>query len=117
MNIDDFLAKLSQNPEQIEFSDTMTVIDENYIFTPTMFTNGDIVNEKNQNNGSCKVFAFGQLNSLSKQQTLACFGSYYRNDVLGNPDGDDHQNIRHFMKTGWQGINFNRQQALNSRKN
>ena len=112
MTIDAFLEKLSQQPDNIEFNDTMVVIDENYTFTPTEFTNGDTVNETNQNNGSCKIFAFGLLNGLSEQQTLACFGSYYRDDVLGNPDGEDHQNIRNFIKTGWAGIQFSGQ-ALN----
>ena len=27
---------------------------------------------------------------------------YYR-DVLATPDGDDHPNIRNFMKSGWEG--------------
>ncbi|MDH5358080.1 MAG: HopJ type III effector protein [Gammaproteobacteria bacterium] len=106
MTIDAFLEKLSQQPDSIEFSDTMAVIEGNYSFTPTEFRNGDTINEANQNNGSCKIFAFGQLNDLSEQQTLACFGGYYRDDVLGNPEGDDHQNIRNFIKTGWAGIQF-----------
>jgi hypothetical protein len=46
------------------------------------------------------------LNRLSEQQMLACFGAYYRDDVLKNPDGTDHQNIRNFMKTGWAGVAF-----------
>ncbi len=106
MELDAFIAKLGQQPEQIEFSDTMAVIDQSYTFTPTTFSNGNTINEANQNNGSCKIFAFGQLNGLSEQQTLACFGGYYRDDVVGNPDGDDHQNIRNFMVSGWNGIKF-----------
>lgn len=106
MNLDDFLLKLDQNPEQIEFSETIDVIDDNYNFTPAQFSNGGILNEENQNNGSCKIFAFGLLNSLSEQQTLACFGSYYRDDVLAHPENNDHQNIRNFIKSGWNGIHF-----------
>lgn len=106
MNIDEFILKLDQHPEHIEFSDTMDVIDENYDFIPAKFTNNGIVNEENQNNGSCKIFAFGLLHSLSKQQTLACFGHYYRNDVLAHPENDDHQNIRNFIQSGWDGIHF-----------
>jgi hypothetical protein len=26
--------------------------------------------------------------------------------VLKNPDGTDHQNIRNFMKHGWDGVRF-----------
>ncbi|MDO7710835.1 MAG: HopJ type III effector protein [Pseudomonadota bacterium] len=106
MNIDEFILKLTEYPELIEFSDTMDVIDDNYEFIPAKFTNNGSVNEENQNNGSCKIFAFGLLNSLSKQQTLACFGSYYRDDVLVHPEGDDHQNIRNFIHSGWDGIHF-----------
>ncbi len=106
MSLNEFLTQLSQHPDQVEFSDTMAVIEENYTFTPRSFVNGDTVNEANQNNGSCKIFAFGLLNKLSVEHTLACFGAYYRNDVLKNPDGEDHQNIRHFIVSGWDGITF-----------
>jgi hypothetical protein len=43
---------------------------------------------------------------LGKKETLACFGSYYTKDVLENPNGTDHQNIRNFMIGGWDGISF-----------
>jgi len=43
---------------------------------------------------------------LDAQQTLACFGDYYRVDVLQNPEGVDHQNIRNFMTYGWDGVAF-----------
>ncbi len=106
MNLDSFLKQLEYSPESIEFNDTMAVIEENYIFTPSSFTNGGVANQAGTNNGSCKIFSFGLLNALTEQQTLACFGSYYRDDVLNNPEGDDHQNIRNFMVSGWAGIQF-----------
>lgn len=106
MTIDEFILKLSQSPELIEFSDTINLIDENYDFIPAKFSNNGIENDENENNGSCKIFAFGLINSLSKQQTLACFGQYYRDDVLAHPESNDHQNIRGFMQSGWDGIHF-----------
>jgi hypothetical protein len=106
MTIDAFLKKLNDHPESLAFSDTMAVIDVSYEFTPSSFTNGDMRNEAGQNSGSCKLFAFALLNQLSEAQTLACFGAYYRDDVLKNPAGTDHQNIRNFMKTGWAGVKF-----------
>ncbi|MDC9724532.1 MAG: HopJ type III effector protein [Gammaproteobacteria bacterium] len=109
MKLNEFLTQLSQNPEQVDFSDTMAVIEENYTFTPSSFVNGGTVNEANQNNGSCKIFAFGLLNNLSAEQTLACFGTYFRDDVLKNPEGDDHQNIRNFMSSAWGGIEMSGQ--------
>lgn len=106
MNLETFLTKLNTQPTQIAFTDTMATIEENYTFTPTTFTNGETKNEAGTNNGSCKIFAFGLLNNLNEEQSLACFGDYYRKDVLENPTGDDHQNIRNFMKSGWAGISF-----------
>jgi hypothetical protein len=43
---------------------------------------------------------------LNPNQTLNLFGDYFRKDVLENPAGEDHQNIRNFMKYGWEGISF-----------
>ena len=109
MNLTSFLQTLNSQPEAIEFTDTMAVIDTLYSFTPTAFRNGTQHNAANQNNGSCKLFAFARLQQFDEQQTLACFGQFYRQDVLQNPDGDDHQNIRNFMRTGWTGIEFDAQ--------
>ena len=100
------LEQLEKAPETINFKEVIAYIDENYDFTPTKFTNGNTINEANQNNGSCKVFSFAQLKNLSKEQTLSLFGEFYREDVLNNPDGTDHQNIRNFIEFGWDGISF-----------
>lgn len=98
--------QLENAPQEIEFKDVIAFIDEHYDFTPTKFTNGNTVNEANQNNGSCKIFSFAKLNDLSKEETLNLFGEFYREDVLKNPEGTDHQNIRNFMESGWEGISF-----------
>ncbi|MGK6341807.1 HopJ type III effector protein [Chryseobacterium sp. DT-3] len=98
--------QLKNNPETIQFKEVIAYIDENYDFTPTSFKNGNTVNEAGQNNGSCKVFSFAKLQGLSKEQTLPLFGEFYREDVLKNPEGTDHQNIRNFMEYGWEGISF-----------
>lgn len=101
-----FLLTLNTSPETVEFKEAIDVITHNYHYTPVSFKNGNIKNEAGTNEGSCKLFAFGQLNGLSEAQMLACFGVYYRDDVLGNPEGADHANIRNFMQTGWAGILF-----------
>lgn len=100
------LTQLKTSPETIDFKEVISYIDEHYDFTPTKFTNGNTVNEANENNGSCKIFSFAQLNELSAEKTLSLFGDFYRNDVLQNPAGNDHQNIRNFMRSGWDGISF-----------
>ncbi len=102
----EFLEKLNTEPETVTFDNTIAVIEENYRFSETAFTNGETKNDAGQNNGSCKIYAFGHINNLTEAQTLQCFGDYYRKDVLENPDGDDHQNIRNFIQHGWQGISF-----------
>ena len=106
MNIQTFLEKLKQTPETITFPETIAVIEENYEFTPTAFQNGNTHNAAGTNSGSCKLFAFAQLQNLSQEETLACFGAFYRDEVLGEPEGTNHQNIRNFMVHGWNGIQF-----------
>ena len=106
MTFAEFKEKLTSTPELLEFQDTIALIDDLYSFTSTSFINGNLVNEKDQNNGSCKLFSFAKIHNFSEQETLACFGAYYRVDVLLNPHGDDHQNIRNFMKFGWNGVEF-----------
>lgn len=106
MALQTFLDSLAESPETIDFKDTMAVIDQHYHFTPCAFRNGDQENESGQNSGSCKLFAFAKLNKLTQQQTLNCFGQYYRQDVLLNPEGTDHQNIRNFINSSWDGISF-----------
>jgi hypothetical protein len=106
MQLDDFLTKLNATPEQITFADTMAVVDANYEFTPTAFRNGELENAAGQNSGSCKLLSFAKLHHLSSQQTLHCFGEYYRTDVLQHPDATDHQNIRNFIRFGWEGVSF-----------
>lgn len=106
MTINTFLDKLKQTPNTITFPETIAVIEENYDFTPTAFDNGTQHNEAGQNSGSCKLFAFAKLQNLSQAETLACFGAYYFEEVLGDSEGTNHQNIRNFMNTGWDGIQF-----------
>ncbi|SFU15425.1 HopJ type III effector protein [Algoriphagus locisalis] len=100
------LEQISQAPNTIVFSEVIAYIDANFTFTPTRFTNGNTVNEAGQNNGSCKIFSFAKLQNLTPSEMLSLFGDYYRKDVLKNPEGSDHQNIRNFMETGWEGIEF-----------
>ncbi len=106
MDLHTFRQKIKTEPENIDFPETMEVIDKNYYFTPTEFENGGLKNEAGENSGSCKLFYFAREQGFSEQQTLHCFGEYYREDVLKNPQADNHQNIRNFMKTGWLGIHF-----------
>ena len=110
MSTQNLLNQLNQQPEQVSFQEVINTIDTHYNYTPSRFSNGQdgdcVVSEAGSNIGSCKIFAFAKLNELNEQQTLHCFGDYYRVDVLQHPDGDDHGNIRSFIRHGWQGIQF-----------
>lgn len=102
-----FLEQLRETPTSINFNDTMAIIEKLYTYTPSDFKNGpDVTNDAGTNEGSCKLFAFAKLQNLSQQQTLQCFGDYYRKDVLENPDNTDHANIRSFIQNGRDGISF-----------
>ncbi|WP_136482259.1 HopJ type III effector protein [Cognatitamlana onchidii] len=109
MTIDVFRKKLKETPKHIVFSDTMSVIEAHYNFIPTAFKNGTFENAEGQNSGSCKLFAFAKLQGLTQDETLACFGQFYFEDVLQDPDGDGHQNIRNFIKTGFEGLSFEKE--------
>ena len=110
MSPEELIQEINNQPEMVSFSDVIKVITNHYSYTPTRFSNGtstdQTINEAGSNEGSCKIFAFAKLNGLNEQQTLTCFGDYYRNDVLDNPNADDHANIRTFMRHGWAGISF-----------
>ena len=108
MTLTTFLTNIKENPKSIAFADTIAVIEDNYVFTPTAFKNGNQQNAADENSGSCKIFAFAKAQQLSPEETLNCFGTYYTEDVLKNPEGTDHQNIRNFMVSGWNGIAFER---------
>ena len=107
MTVEALINKVKQS-EILSFAEVIATIDANYSFTPSFFKNGDVVNEENQNNGSCKVFSFAKMHKLSEKETLFLFGEHYQK-VLETPNDADHQNIRNFMNFGWNGIVFEKE--------
>ncbi len=105
MDLQQFIQNLKQDNKP-DFEDTMAVIEANYDYSPARFSNGDLINAAGTNEGSCKIFAFARMNSLSEEQTLNCFGRFYRQDVLEHPEATDHGNIRNFMVHGWGSVSF-----------
>ena len=110
MSLTVFLEKIKNNTA-ISFDESIAAITENYHYQPTEFSNGlhehKLISPAGTNEGSCRIFAFAKLHRLNPQQTLNLFGDFYRRDVLNNPEGSDHQNIRLFMRYGWDGVVFN----------
>lgn len=103
MDIAVFRQQLQKNDHQ--FADTLAFIEQNYMFKPTVFKNGNVENNKGQNEGSCKVLALAILEKFTDQETLLAFAEHYRS-VLATPDGSDHQNIRALQKTGLKAVSF-----------
>ena len=108
MTLNTFLETIKNN-KPILFKQTMTIIDDDYHYQPTEFSNGlgddKAINPAGTNEGSCKIFYFAKIHQLNQQQALGLFGEYYQ-DVLTRPKDSDHTNIRNFIKHGWDGIIF-----------
>jgi HopJ type III effector protein len=97
-----FNANVEMNADDLKFEEVMELIDTHYEVGLIEFKNGDIVNKPGENEGSGKVLSYAALSNMDKETTLKLWGQYYR-EVLADPDGDSHPNIRNFMKYGWEG--------------
>ncbi|MDT8405943.1 MAG: HopJ type III effector protein [Methylococcales bacterium] len=101
-----FLQRIASG-DSPRFAETLALIEQCYHYQPTAFDNGlgegQVHNDANSNQGSCKVFSFAKAHDLSEQQTLQLFGEHHQH-VLETPEGSDHANIRAFMRHGWAGI-------------
>lgn len=110
MSLSELLELLKSKPTSVQFNDVIETINTEYHYTPSRFTNGKdsdtVINEAASNEGSCKIFAFAKFNNLTKDQTLNCFGVYYRDDVLLNPNNTDHVNIQTLIKYSLNDIHF-----------
>uniref|UniRef100_A0A7S3JU34 Uncharacterized protein n=1 Tax=Aureoumbra lagunensis TaxID=44058 RepID=A0A7S3JU34_9STRA len=112
-----FLQKLRNDDEVIDIKETLEVIEGLYDYSPKPFSIGDeISNEAGQNEGSAKILSFVKLAGVEDLDiTLRCFGSAYK-DVLADPEGESHQNIRALMKLGLDAIEFPQGVALSPRQ-
>jgi hypothetical protein len=106
-----FNANVEMSADDLLFEDVMEMIDTHYESQLLEFKNGDIVNKQGENEGSAKILSYAALSNLDKETTLKLWGQYYR-EVKNDPDGDSHQNIRNFMKYGWDGVPFENGIAL-----
>lgn len=97
------LASLSAG--HADFEDSLALVERYFEYTPSAFRNGPLHNAAGENEGSCKLFALAQHCYLTEADTLTCFGRHYQ-QVLGDPAGSTHGNIRQFMGSGWSGIQF-----------
>jgi HopJ type III effector protein len=110
-----FNANVEMSADALTFEEVMEVIDTWYESGLIEFRNGDVVNGPGENEGSAKLLSYAALSVLDKDTTLKLWGQYYR-EVVKDPNGDSHANIRNFMKYGWDGVSFDYGIAL-TRKN
>lgn len=89
----------------LSFKEILNYIEEHYQSNLSAFKNGELQNSEDENQGSAKTLFFAQLNNLSKEDTLKLFAEHYQS-VLEDLNGTSHQNIRNFMKHGWDGVVF-----------
>ena len=115
MLLESMIEKIKKQPDDVRFGDLIATIDAFYHYSPVHFTNGlgddALLNAAGMNQGSCKIFAFALIHKLTEQETLSCFGEHYR-EVLTDPQGAKHANIRRFMQDGWQGVRFDQMPLL-----
>ena len=63
MSLENFLTKLKAQQKDIEFSESMSVIEENYNFTPTSFTNGILKTSGHE----AEVKTLPEINAILKE--------------------------------------------------
>ncbi|MBZ2167269.1 HopJ type III effector protein [Marinobacter sp. F4216] len=88
-----------------DFAGTLALVERFFDYQPTGFHNGPLANAPGENSGSCRVFALGRYCNLPESDTLSLFAEHYQ-QVINDPSGSSHANIRQFISTGWSGIRF-----------
>lgn len=107
MNTEQYLKKI-QSTEYVNFKEFIALIEKEYNFTNIAFKNGNLYNKDDENQGSAKVFCFALMYSLSKEQTLRCFGEHYKSVLNSKPEDKSHLNIRNFIKLGFKGLKIDK---------
>ncbi|WP_320827676.1 HopJ type III effector protein [Reinekea sp.] len=104
-SLQQLLAAVYEQPESLVFDQVLNAINAEFDFSPTAFSNGELRNSAEQNQGSCQVLSFAHQAGLSQTHTLSLFAEHYR-AVLADPGGSNHANIRQFIQRGWRGVSF-----------
>ena len=107
MNTQQYLENLKLGV-QMKFSDFLELIEQEYTFSNIAFTNNGLINSKDENQGSAKVFCFGLMHSLDEKETIRCFGEHYKSVRESPKDATSHLNIRNFLKIGWKGVSIDK---------
>lgn len=102
------IAKAHENT--LLFQDVINTIRKHYECTPVAFRTGagtprETGNAAGTNMASSQLLAYARRLGLDAATTVALYGEHYR-DVLADPGGTSHPNIRAFMANGWAGVNM-----------
>ncbi|KAJ1637914.1 HopJ type III effector protein-domain-containing protein [Pavlovales sp. CCMP2436] len=109
------LVKVRTQPGSVMFAETLEAIDQAFEFFGTKFVNGAVSSTSSENEGSSKVLSLSQLVGMTTDETLVCFGEHYR-DVVADPSGSSHANVRALMTTGLEAVLFSNGPSLTLRK-
>ncbi len=72
---------------------------------PTAFSIGSVNNAADENQLSAQICHWAIEEGMRLEETLLLFGEHYQ-QVLQNPDGTDHANIRALMEQGLEKVRF-----------
>lgn len=106
-----FNNNIDMDSSNLMLEDVLETINSHYETQLLEYRVGNIVNKQGENEATGLILSYAALSNMNQETTLKLWGQYYR-DVLKNPTGTDHANIREFMKTGWKGVPFENGIAL-----
>lgn len=89
----------------VQMDDVIAVCDREFEYTDSSFSVGAVENKVGTNVKSSKILSFAYLTKMDTETALKCYGEVYR-EVLVDPDGDSHGNIRALMKGGTECVKF-----------
>jgi hypothetical protein len=82
--------KIRSTPKAITFAETMAVIEDHYTFEPTALKTAYNIMLPEKTQDLVNYFLCGTSGTNSRRNfSLLC--AYYFEDVIGNPNGTDHQ--------------------------
>lgn len=106
-----FNNNVDMDSSNLMLEDVLEMINAHYETQLLEYSVGNIVNKQGENEATGLILSYAALSNMNKETTLKLWGQYYR-DVLKNPNGTDHANIREFMKNGWNSVPFENGIAL-----
>ncbi len=90
-------------------------IHSEYHYEAKTFSVAGLQSKAGENEGSAKILAFAIDNKLATEETLTLFGQCYQ-EVLDDPDGEIHPNIRLLMVNGIASVKFSEGSCLTKRR-